>query len=139
MRLAVGFLSAFLLTAACFTSSAQACQAVGAAFDVLQYGYMGYRAMEARPGYNGCYKDDPVKKDFPVLGGRSNMLTILGCNSMCRLKKLRFFGVQNYDCWCGNVFGKYGKVDDDLCKIQCPGKPSETCGGYFLNAVYTVV
>ena len=41
------------------------------------------------------------------------------------------------ECWCGNSYGKYNKLDDETdCNWNCDGDASQMCGGFYANDVY---
>src|SRR5690348_8580350 len=68
------------------------------------------------------------------------------CESVCGARhQYKYFGLQyGMECWCGNSYGKYGKIDPEGttpqtgCNSICSGDPSLKCGGENLNSVYEI-
>ncbi len=42
----------------------------------------------------------------------------------------------SYQCFCGNSFGKYGKLDAKKCVCKCSGDRTKSCGCNLSNMVY---
>lgn len=40
------------------------------------------------------------------------------------------------ECYCGNSYGKYGKINDDECNYKCAGNSSQYCGGRAKNSIH---
>ncbi|XP_064639668.1 xylosyltransferase oxt-like [Lineus longissimus] len=88
--------------------------------------------------YLGCFKDHHTKRD---LTGYHTMFaddnTPERCINFCFLSGLKYAGVQyGKECWCGNTFGKVGKVMDTACDSKCPGDEKSFCGGYLAQNIY---
>lgn len=86
-------------------------------------------------GYIGCFKDT---SDFDLNGHleRGSGNTPQRCIEACRQKGFAYAAVQyGQSCLCGNSYGKYGKADN--CDYKCTGDPSQICGGYSANSVYS--
>jgi len=59
------------------------------------------------------------------------------CIEHCHEKGKKYAGLQyGKQCWCGNEYGKHGKVDDDKCDMPCSGDPDTMCGASFYNSIY---
>jgi len=50
--------------------------------------------------------------------------------------KISFFREQ---CFCGNMYGKYGKVDDNECSMVCKYDITTKCGNSHKNSVYEIL
>lgn len=52
-------------------------------------------------------------------------------------KEIKFVGLQfGGQCWGGKTNGKYGKVADSECSMQCRKDSSAKCGNANRNSVY---
>lgn len=40
------------------------------------------------------------------------------------------------DCWCGDSYGLYGRLDENECNIVCNGSAGSMCGGDKANNIY---
>lgn len=61
------------------------------------------------------------------------------CISECKYQNYKFAGVQyGYLCFCGNAFGRYGRVKDEDCNSRCNGDVKRNCGAFWHNSVYSV-
>ena len=40
-------------------------------------------------------------------------------------------------CFCGQQYGKYGKVAESDCNVKCYGDERQICGGGYRNSVYS--
>merc|ERR1712174_30615 len=62
------------------------------------------------------------------------------CKTQCANSGFDYFGLQaGRQCFCGNSFGKYGRVDDSACNRKCHNPEDDIdykCGGNWLNNVY---
>ncbi len=54
-------------------------------------------------------------------------------------KFIIWFEFYREQCFCGNNYGKYGKVDDKECKMVCTYDKTTKCGGSHRNSVYTLL
>ena len=71
---------------------------------------------------------------FRLEGAGSPLL----CAQLC--KTMMYFGLQNGgQCFCGNEFGRHGKVADGMCNLKCRSACDSNCGGPLANAVYRLV
>ena len=53
---------------------------------------------------------------------------------------IRYAGLQGgTDCYCGNAFAMYGKVENMMCNMPCAGDSTAMCGGSMLNSVYSTM
>lgn len=86
--------------------------------------------------FKGCYKDES-NRDMKE-GVFVDYNTHEYCANRCLGKGYKFFGVQNgQDCWCGNSYGKHGRVPYYECaEVPCTGNAKEHCGGSLRNAVF---
>jgi hypothetical protein len=71
-------------------------------------------------GAIGCFKDKNGKgRDLPVRFGKSKV-SWAQCKKGCA--NYKYFGRQyNEECWCGNTYGKYGRVTGCLCDAAMIG------------------
>jgi len=51
---------------------------------------------------------------------------------------LRNFFYQRNECYCGDSYGKYGKVSESECNFKCNGNFNEICGGVNRISIYSV-
>ena len=87
--------------------------------------------------YIGCYKD-ANNRDLPHSQGSSN-ITPLTCNDLCKEDGYTFFGVQSTNqCFCGNSYGKHGKMPESSCSRKCTADNAYICGGTWRNSIYKV-
>ena len=106
------------------------------------------QALEAKGwSHKGCYVDHTSDRDLAVRRSLPNgdlFMTPAKCSALC--KGYMYFGLQHrYQCRCGNNFGSFGKVDDQMCVAKCGGKSQYTCGsvaeddvaGQAANTVFT--
>ena len=88
----------------------------------------------------GCYQDNSPRA-FPISGPASAM-TPGKCIQYCVGIGYGYAAVQaGYQCFCGpaNVnYYQYGIVDMSECHYACSGDTGQTCGGHWVNQVYTV-
>lgn len=42
------------------------------------------------------------------------------------------------ECFCGDVYDKYGIDDEERCDRLCSGNGSQYCGGAFRNSVWFI-
>ncbi|PAA69537.1 hypothetical protein BOX15_Mlig007090g1 [Macrostomum lignano] len=87
----------------------------------------------------GCYSDSEKKRDLPDYVGRYQHMRKHLCNSFCLLRGAKYFGMQDTDaCFCGNSYGRLGRVTEVYCPAKCPGEIGESCGGKTYNSIYEV-
>ena len=86
--------------------------------------------------YLGCYMDKQVRDLQGAVGpGPSNA----ACQAFCGEKGFRFAATQwGSQCFCGNSYGRYGRLPESSCNLGCSGNPSEKCGGWWASSVYEV-
>ncbi|XP_065670479.1 uncharacterized protein LOC100203426 isoform X28 [Hydra vulgaris] len=87
----------------------------------------------------GCYKDDFLNSDLKIKIPEISNLTQDHCVRACAKEdnSSSYFGLQNgVFCFCGNKYGKYGKIADSFCNKVCPGNSEENCGGEFANNLF---
>lgn len=108
--------------------------------------------------YLGCFRDDKSLNPFipRALPNKEERFdgTRLDCMRKCANQFQAYAGLQNgHLCFCGSDWEsvrKFGQLDDNECNMPCDyGKPSEakplkkghyyeSCGGKWINAVYSV-
>jgi hypothetical protein len=102
--------------------------------------------------YVGCYRDDKEKgRDLPFRpqSRTHNRGDALSCVLNCAESGFIYAGLQNGNlCFCGNKYGRYGRVSDKHCNLKCL-KPIgvqiqsttddvfNSCGGKWVNSVYS--
>ncbi|PAA91530.1 hypothetical protein BOX15_Mlig008306g1 [Macrostomum lignano] len=59
------------------------------------------------------------------------------CVFDCQSSRMKYFGLQSNQCFCGNVLSSV-PMSDDECHSRCPGNKKETCGGLSAMSVYRV-
>ncbi len=94
------------------------------------------------PGGNtlflGCYIDKPDRDVQGHFFSDSRMTTQL-CINTCRTKGYRIASTQfASQCFCGNTYGRYGKVAKSQCNYDCAGNANEKCGASWRNSVYKI-
>ena len=86
--------------------------------------------------YLGCYTD---RQDRDLQGATGPGPTNEACQAFCADRGFPFAATQwGSQCFCGNTYGKYGQVPESSCNMGCSGNPSEKCGGWWANSVYSV-
>jgi len=61
------------------------------------------------------------------------------CNDFCKKKNYLYAGLQSgSECYCGDSYGKYGKVEDRFCDKPCQGNNKQRCGGNWRNTILKV-
>ena len=93
---------------------------------------------EKHAAYQGCFKDRKPHRDMKKHFSKFEM-TPEWCLHTCKKEGYRFAGVQySYLCFCGNKFGKYGRVPDSECSSRCYGDKNRFCGAFWHNSIYSV-
>lgn len=93
---------------------------------------------ERHEAYQGCFKDKKPNRDMKKHFSKFEM-TPEWCLHTCKKEGYRFAGVQySYLCFCGNKFGKYGRVHDTECSSRCYGDRNRFCGSFWHNSVYSI-
>lgn len=86
----------------------------------------------------GCFADNEHDRDLPFepyVDPKIGMWPPM-CVDHCFRKGYYYAGLQNqYKCYCGNSYGKYGPATD--CLVSCFPKTNFQCGGPMSNLVYT--
>merc|ERR1719228_1831848 len=87
---------------------------------------------------NGQCMVDSRDRLLPKYLGSKSTNTPALCTEMCGVRGYSFAGV-NYgsECWCGNdepPRSKFAIAAD--CNMECPGDPSQKCGGGWRMNVY---
>eukprot|EP00918_Siedleckia_nematoides_P094940 GHVU01208445.1.p1 GENE.GHVU01208445.1~~GHVU01208445.1.p1 ORF type:complete len:540 (-),score=106.13 GHVU01208445.1:74-1450(-) len=84
----------------------------------------------------GCYKDKWGDRDLPRSG---DGITPEDCIASCRAMKSKYAGIQDAGrCFCGDSYGRHGRVANKYCNTKCEGNPEHYCGGDELNHVYII-
>merc|ERR1712131_287970 len=84
--------------------------------------------------YIGCY-EDREDRDFNFLSGYFK--TPQSCVRDCSAQGFIYAAVQDGgQCFCGDSYGKYGKIPETNCMQPCKTDNSVTCGGAWSNSVY---
>eukprot|EP00047_Mylnosiga_fluctuans_P020933 m.98037 g.98037 ORF g.98037 m.98037 type:complete len:480 (+) comp8686_c0_seq2:22-1461(+) len=104
--------------------------------------YSGWQHLHTPPtkadsGFVGCYRDSRSSRDLPGLFDAGAAYSLTDCAALC--SNYFFFGMQyGYECYCGNDYGRYGKVSDSKCARPCMRecKLPNACGGPSLNSIY---
>ena len=98
---------------------------------------------KVRSDYLGCYKDKGKqdsklgKRDLNGYHFFSKNLEIDACKRACNEKGFKYSGLQySGNCFCGNRYGKYGRLSDNSCQSLCNGNKNEFCGGAWANSIY---
>jgi hypothetical protein len=94
----------------------------------------------------GCYRDSYYPRDLSGTKTRFNDNYPNKCIKHCRGQGFAYAGVQNNDCFCGQTFGRYGKISTRECNRQCVGNcerenhlnptPLKRCGGRLAQNIY---
>ncbi|XP_074647913.1 xylosyltransferase oxt-like [Tubulanus polymorphus] len=86
----------------------------------------------------GCFKDVKSNRDlsaYNVVFETDNSPE--KCIYTCYRLGYQYAGVQYVkECWCGDSFGRHGKLDEGSCNRKCPGSTDETCGGFLTQNIY---
>jgi hypothetical protein len=85
-------------------------------------------------GYIGCYVDS-TDRDLSAKMAITKTITIEYCRRFC--EGFTYFGTEHREeCFCGNSYGKHGKVDETQCHMQCRGNQTQICGGPWRLSIY---
>jgi hypothetical protein len=86
--------------------------------------------------YLGCYKDTDLR-DLNEKHWEDGQMTQDRCIDSCREDGFAYAGVQyGANCFCGNSFGRYGKIAQNNCKTPCSGDSGQNCGGTWANSIF---
>ena len=89
-------------------------------------------ASKVSENYLGCYLD---KQDRDLSGAEGSAANNAACQAFCSERGFRFAATEaGGQCFCGNSYGKYGKLPESRCNMVCSGNPSEKCGGWWAPA-----
>ena len=78
-----------------------------------------------------------MERDLKITKYFKKKLTPQICFNFCTKKRYKFAGLQNrYQCFCGNSFGKYGKLESKKCSCKCDGDKRKNCGCALTNMIY---
>ncbi|XP_074658722.1 xylosyltransferase oxt-like [Tubulanus polymorphus] len=82
--------------------------------------------------YRGCFKDTADRDVNGLEKSDFKQLTPDICRQFCLEKGFYYAAVQySYSCFCGNLYGKHGRVADAECNMKCLNSPSFICGEIF--------
>ncbi|XP_046842599.1 kremen protein 1-like [Xenia sp. Carnegie-2017] len=85
--------------------------------------------------YLGCYKDGSPRDLSQRL--HHNNMTADSCVSGCREQEYEYAALQfAYLCFCGDHYGTFGKLPDEMCDSVCKSPGDQYCGGDWKNSVY---
>ncbi|XP_039755431.1 xylosyltransferase oxt [Pararge aegeria] len=87
----------------------------------------------------GCYLDEKkLRLLSSYYGNYANVNSPTFCLDICVQAGFPYAGVQySSECFCGELAPpSSSKTSDGLCDMNCPGDPSQKCGGYFTMNVY---
>ena len=86
--------------------------------------------------YLGCYLD---KQDRDLQGAMGTAPNNAACQAFCADRGFHFAATQwGSQCFCGDSYGKYGRLPESSCNMGCSGNASEKCGGWWASSVYEV-
>ena len=64
-------------------------------------------------------------------------MTVGNCVSGCRAQEYEYAAVQfAYLCFCGDHYGRFGKLPDEMCDSTCKSPGDQYCGGDWKNSIY---
>ena len=90
----------------------------------------------APASYMGCYKDDS-SRDMPGPLVETSLMTNAACQSKCRANGSRYAGTEGGNqCFCGDSYGRYGRLSESACNRPCAGNNRESCGGMWASSIY---
>ena len=83
----------------------------------------------------GCFQDG-VPRDLPQRV-HARELNARTCVRKCKDLEFKYAGLQfSYLCFCGNTYGRYGELPQEMCSSKCTSKRDSFCGGHWSNSVY---
>ncbi|CAF1063650.1 unnamed protein product [Brachionus calyciflorus] len=89
--------------------------------------------------YVGCFKDHWLERDLYYKLDNSYSQTLESCIFRCKNKNFLYAGLQfEFECFCSNIYGKYGQAEEVECDKKCPGDFNQKCGGTWRNSIYRV-
>lgn len=105
------------------------------------------------PGYNsvflpvnvkvkflGCYQDSKSDRDLTGKISLGKDRSPKRCSQFCDGEGYKYFGLQyGGECFCGDFYGKHGKISDSQCDFPCKDDDGEKCGGVQTNSVYEIL
>ena len=59
-------------------------------------------------------------------------IKVLSCVSVYYVNMLQNGNI----CYCGNAYGKYGRVNPNACWLRCAGNANIVCGGNGYNNIF---
>lgn len=97
---------------------------------------------EFHENWLGCYSDQNDRDlNYTFSGNRTYLISLelkpSTCIKKCRGLNQSYAGLQfKHLCFCGNSYGRHGKVDSSECNMKCPGDSDYTCGGVWRSDIY---
>eukprot|EP00028_Trichosphaerium_sp_Am-I-7-wt_P002648 CAMPEP_0168528288 /NCGR_PEP_ID=MMETSP0405-20121227/13160_1 /TAXON_ID=498012 /ORGANISM="Trichosphaerium sp, Strain Am-I-7 wt" /LENGTH=230 /DNA_ID=CAMNT_0008551665 /DNA_START=240 /DNA_END=929 /DNA_ORIENTATION=+ len=92
--------------------------------------------INAISNYIGCYKDTP-QRDLNGTSTKSGKMTPGQCLFYCKENDYEYAGLQDESyCFCGDSYGRYGKLQQDSCDTPCSGNSELQCGGVWANTIF---
>eukprot|EP00128_Syssomonas_multiformis_P016964 Colp12_sorted_trinity150504_noHs@886 len=86
--------------------------------------------------YFGCFIDHPIR-DMPFSLSVNKAMTIGTCQRHCHDEGFKYAALQfGWECYCGDIFGRYGQAPENMCDLPCIGALGEICGGTFVSSIY---
>jgi len=87
--------------------------------------------------YVGCFVDQSDRDLDGPMRAEADM-TIEKCRTWCADQNYEYAGLQYASqCFCDHDYGRYGRVNDGECAMECSGAPAERCGNGWRNSVYS--
>ncbi len=97
-------------------------------------GYLAFAQGSAQ--YLGCFKDAD-NRDLKDKFWDDSRMTPERCLQSCTDSGYAYAGVQyGNQCFCGNSYGRYGKLSESSCNMTCSGDSGLVCGGTWANTLY---
>jgi hypothetical protein len=88
--------------------------------------------------YLGCF-DDGDKRDLQGSFMENPDLTPEMCFKYCMSLNYNIIGLQySFQCFCGNSYGNFGKLNETQCNTPCSGGSDKFCGGSWKNSIYII-
>jgi len=125
---------------------------------VTQHGVVFGKKQPEQPtqfldSYLGCYIEKRGEfwkgrywenaRDLPKKLGGQTKQNVESCRTLAKEKKMKYFGMQQIECWAGNTYGKHGAFGEDSNCIKNQGKMNskseermQMFGGIMRNAIY---
>ncbi|KAL5503256.1 hypothetical protein EMCRGX_G010178 [Ephydatia muelleri] len=92
-----------------------------------------YRTEPFAASLVGCYRDAVQSRDLEISlkGGHTPFSCALQCS------KHRYFAIQfGGECFCGDAYGRHGKLEESQCAMPCVRDMRLPCGGALANLIF---